>query len=293
MRAMHKLRTAGIKFIAPLLSLFLYGCSSGEGQKRNWELIDKRSEWKSCALSIDLKSGKLADGTTTEYWRTKGGCLEFKLELGVYDSVDRWFVYSCTELKSGKLFGSSTERMVVTDPPGRPYIGASTKANADEIVGITREKAGVSAVPLSLTDYPILYEWQVQVFEGPSVARTWLKRDDARVVLSGGQVISSETLKIQKLNLCEKEMTAMLLRPADKFHVIFRVSPQNWTDSTRATTEPLIYRTRVIITREVLERELANQVKGPADGGSPESPSTPPAKKPVADVKTNPGAATP
>jgi hypothetical protein len=292
MKVMPKLKVPGVQFIAPMLSLCLFGCSSGEGQKRDWELIDKRSEWKSCALSIDLKSGKLADGTTTEYWRTKSGCLEFKLELGVFDSVDRWFVYSCTESKWGKLFGSSTERMVVTDPPGRPYIGASTKASPDEIVGITREKAGVAAVPLSLTDYPILYEWQVQVFEGPSVARTWLKRDDVRVVLAGSQLISSETSKSQKLNLCEKEMTAMLLRPADKFHVIFRVSPQNWTDPTRVTTEPLIYRTRVIITREVLERELANQLKGPADGSPTEAPSTP-VGRPVTDVKTKPRAATP
>jgi hypothetical protein len=263
-----------------LASILLAACHTPM-QGREWRQIDKRADWQSTKVGVILDEGDNKAGERKEFWN-KAGCLQWKTRAFVVDNVDRWYVYECIDFTVTPVIGRTSERLVVTDPPNKEYLGATTKARPDEIVNIDRPKAGLDTEPLPLDRYPVLVEWQLSATDG----RAWLEANDPRIACFGSWVVSKNDDSKHPLSLCEPELTKILGINAQSFAMAFRVSPQSWDDAQRASTPPIVQTSQAKLTRELITKQLkqlrgegaeraptpAGAKKLPAAGGSPETP---------------------
>jgi hypothetical protein len=263
-----------------LASIFLAACHTPM-QGREWKLIDKRADWQSTKVYVTLDEGDNKDGDRKEFWN-KAGCLQWKTRAVVVDNVDRWYVYECIDFTVTPVIGRTSERLVVTDPPNKEYLGATTKARPDEIVNIDRPKAGLDTEPLPLDRYPVLVEWQLSATDG----RTWLEANDPRIACSGSWPVSKDDDSKHALSLCEPELAKILSINAKDFAMAFRVSPQSWDDAQRASTPPTVQTSQAKLTRELISKQL-KQLRGE---GAERAPATAGAKKrqPAAGSQDNP-----
>jgi hypothetical protein len=256
---------------AILASIFLAACHTPM-QGRQWRMIDKRSDWQSTKVGIGLDEGETDNKVRKEFWN-KAGCLQWQTRAVVMDNVDNWYVYECIDWKVTPVLGRTSERLVITDPPNKDYLGASDKARPDEII-IDHPKAGLEETRLPLDKYPVLVEWQVSATDG----RTWLEASDPRIACSGSWVVSKDDDSEHDLSLCEAELVKILSVNSQSFAMSFRVSPQSWSDPQRASTPPTLRTSQARLTRDLIRTQL-DQLRGP---GAVRAITPSNAKKPAA-----------
>ena len=251
-----------------VISCFQVGCNPPQ-QGRDWKLYDQRSEWRSTSLGFSLEEGVTADGKNKSgFWNGASGCLEWRTDVFVTDTVDKWAVYECIDWNVTPVLGRSSKRFLITDPPGKEYMGATQDARPEDITGIKKEEVGSIKQALSLTEYPLLVEWQVSSTDG----RTWLATSDEKLVLSGSWAVTTDGGSEHNLNLCDVELKKLLAYPAAEFKVTFRISPANWMDRSKSETKPVRKTSRERLTRKMIEDALAAQAVGPAVGGVVDPP---------------------
>jgi|Laugresu1bdmlbdd_1035124.scaffolds.fasta_scaffold33665_2 hypothetical protein len=265
MRSRKHVATGLLVLLAPLAA-----CSTNLSG-RTWELADKRSDRIGTSISVQLLAGENRQGLQNELWQ-QGGCLEYHVEVGVNDEIDQWNVYRVTERTAAGLIQKS---YVITDPPGKPYPGATTEARPDQVVGIPREPTGARLESLQLREYPVSVEWQLSdsTSEGP-----WLEESDPKLILSGSKVLSAANATEEYVvHLCKKELDQLLQYPANEFRFAIRVSPSGWTDADRAIEGAKVLYARRGLRRKVIEDVLDRTSRlAPALQGVPEpAPESP------------------
>ena len=266
-------RAKAVACAAVALGIFLGACHTPM-QGRDWRLLDKRADWKSTKVGIVLEEGKNKDNQMKEFWN-KAGCLQWRTTAVVVDNVDRWNVYECVDWTVTPVVGRTSERLVVTDPPNKEYLGSTTKARPDEIVNIEREKTGLDTEQLPVNTYPVLVEWQVTTTDG----RKWLESGDQKIACSGSWTVGAEDQRQRTVTLCEPEFNRMLATTSQTFVMTFKVSPQAWEDAQRATTPPSVITCQGKMTRELIMNQLKQLLGKGAEQAS--MPSAAPMKKPA------------
>ena len=261
-------------------SAFLMACHTPM-QGRNWRMIDKRADWLSTSVGVDLAEGVNEGKERKEVWN-KAGCLQWKATAFAADNVDKWYVYECIDWKVTPVVGRTSERLVITDPPNKEYMGASDKARPDEIVNIDHPTPKVERTLLPLSSYPVQVEWQLTATDG----QAWLEAGNPKIVCSGSWAVSRDDQAQHSLSLCKPELEKVLATPADNFSMMFRVSPQGWQDAQRSSTGPSLLRSQANLTRDMIVRRLkqlsadgavegvpsAGKKPAPAAGTAPASP---------------------
>jgi hypothetical protein len=239
-------------------------------QGRNWRMIDKRADWLSTSVGVDLAEGVNEGKERKEVWN-KAGCLQWKATAFAVDNVDKWYVYECIDWKVTPVVGRTSERLVITDPPNKEYMGASDKARPDEIVNIDHPAPKVEQTLLPLSTYPLQVEWQVTATDG----RAWLEAGNPKIVCSGSWAVNRDDQAQHNLSLCKSDFEKILAAPADNFSMMFRVSPQGWQDAQRSSTGPALMRSQATLTREMINRRIKQLSADGAVEGVPSAAKTP------------------
>lgn len=249
--------------------VFLMACHTPM-QGRNWRMIDKRADWLSTSVGVDLAEGVNEGKERKEVWN-KAGCLQWKATAFAVDNVDKWYVYECIDWKVTPVVGRTSERLVITDPPNKEYMGASDKARPDEIVNIDHPTPKVERTLLPLSSYPVMVEWQLTATDG----QAWLEAGNPKIVCSGSWAVSRDDQAQHSLSLCKPELEKVLTTPADSFSMMFRVSPQGWQDAQRSSTGPSLLRSQANLTRDMIMRRLKQLSADGAVEGVPSAAKTP------------------
>lgn len=227
---------------AALVACATFGCSSsssvprpdpvpsgsGTGVSRSWEQVERRTEWRGTALSLSLASGTNSDGQSEALWVDQEGCLLFRFAATAKDTTETWVVLRLEERSAG-----GTRTYLITDPPGKPYPGASHGVAYPEDADCPRDAAGVSEQNLSLRDYPIRVRWQLVRSEMP----VW--STDAQSVVATGQTVVNNAAGAGEVVLCKDVLDQLLRSGAPQFWFVVRLEPADWTDSTRAGAAPV------------------------------------------------------
>lgn len=236
------------------------GCSSSSpSEGRYWRLYDSRSDPKGTYIVMTLSHGKNPDKEETELWDS-GGCLEYRVNVRVFDKVDRWYVYELNEWKT--VLGLRESKLyLVTDPPGRAYQGASEYARPEDVLlDGPKPTAGPVESDRSLRDYPVKVEWQVIASEGYN----WLPDGDSRIALSGSRALASdEKPATMRITLCEPDLVKLLDYPAQRFTTMFRLTPAGWSDASRLVEARVVAWSRVPLTRDRIVEALKKLKKAP------------------------------
>ena len=242
--------------IALLISL---GACQAPTSGRDWYLKETFSDLRNTTLSFRLDEDTNNNKTNKEKFKIKNGCLELAFSVRPEDNAEIWRVYYVEVWQANALgLRSVTSSATITDPPGRPYPGALDKPRPEEIPPNIRKPTGLQQTPLSLTNYPILLEWQ---FDATSTipetnSHQFLPDTDPRVAFSGNQELLQDSQIKKTISLCELDIKKILAVPADEFELLLRLTPLAWTDKKR-NLSPRTVLIRQLITRQFLESILA------------------------------------
>lgn len=242
--------------IALLISL---GACQAPTSGRDWYLKETFSDLRNTTLSFRLDEDTNNNKTNKEKFKIKNGCLELAFSVRPEDNAEIWRVYYVEVWQANALgLRSVTSSATITDPPGRPYPGVLDKPRPEEIPPNIRKPTGLQQTPLSLTNYPILLEWQ---FDATSTipetnSHQFLPDTDPRVAFSGNQELLQDSQIKKTISLCELDIKKILAVPADEFELLLRLTPLAWTDKKR-NLSPRTVLIRQLITRQFLESILA------------------------------------
>lgn len=243
--------------VAFLISL---GACQAPTSGRDWSLQETFSDLRSTTLALRMDANT-SSGDQELF--IVNGCLQCKIKVSPEDNVEIWRVYRVEVWQTNVLgLRSVTSSATITDPPGRPYPGALDIPRPEEIPPNIREPTGLQQTPLSLTNYPILLEWQFDALGGASStipetkSHQWLPETDSRVAFSGNQELVQDSQTKKTISLCELDIKQILAVPADEFELLFRLTPLAWTDKKRNLPPRTVF-IRQLITRQFLESILA------------------------------------
>ena len=244
------------------LLITLCGCQTPTSG-RDWYLKETFSKLTDTTLSFSLPEDNKKNKTNKEQFILKNGCLELAFSVMPVDNVEIWRVYYVEVWQTNALgLRSVTSSATITDPPGRPYPGALDKPRPEEIPPNIRKPTGLQQTPLSLTNYPILLEWQFDALGDATstipetMSHQWLLETDSRVALSGNQELLQDSQTKKTISLCDLDIKKILAVPADEFELLFRLTPLAWTDKKRNLSPRTVF-IRQLITRQLLESILA------------------------------------
>ena len=241
------------------LCLAACGCAIGTGcaneaSGRDWREYDRRAEYKDSNFQfvVDKKDGVKAEIVQ------KNGCLVIEAYARVIDRYDIWYVYECDDWKTDRMGIRSSKKSMVTDPPGKTYPGVTGDANIMEVPSEIRKQAGSRDEVQDLAMTPIKVEWQIASGDG----REFVKNDDPNWIIGaeilcrrGKQDFTTREANVQ-INLCDAELKKLLSQSAQEFHIVLRLSPENWAGSERVNPAPFVYYLRQPITKEMIQAAL-------------------------------------
>lgn len=256
-----------------LVAVASSGCSVNQSG-RTWEVADRRSEKVGTRIGVRLLTGENESRRENELWAI-GGCLEYHIEISVYDEIDRWTVYRVTERTAAGLL---QKQFVITDPPGKEFQGASTEARPDQVVGIERLPTGLAFEPSPLRQSPVVLEWQIS---DASAADEWLAEGDSKRVLGGTKTLSAaEPQDEYVVSLCKQQLEKLLQYPAEEFRLLIRATPEGWGAASDG---------KLVHARRPLSRDTIQKFHGEAGKLSPAKQS----KSPGPDAGEGGGSSTP
>ena len=236
------------------------GCSFNQSG-RTWEVADRRSEKVGTRIGVRLLTGENESGRENELWAI-GGCLEYHIEISVYDEIDRWTVYRVTERSAAGLL---QRQFVITDPPGKEFPGASAEARPDQVVGIERLPTGLAFEPMPLRQSPVVLEWQIS---DAAAADEWLADDDSKRVLGGTKTLNNSEPKDEYVvSLCKQQLEKLLQYPAEEFRLLIRATPEGWGAASDG---------KLVHARRPLRRQTVQQFHGEAGKLAPAKQSKSP-----------------
>ena len=240
------------------LLITLSGCQAPTSG-RDWYLKETFSDLRNTTLSFRLDEDTKNNETNKEKFKIENGCLELAFSVRPEDNAEIWRVYYVEVWQTNALgLRSVTSSATITDPPGRPYSGAVDHPRPEEIPSGIRQPIALQITPLSLSNYPILLEWQFNALGGDALsnAHFWLEKNDPRVTLTNQRELHQDSQIKQKISWCELDIRQVLAVPADEFEVLLRLTPLAWTDKKR-NLPPRTVLIRQLITRQFLESILA------------------------------------
>ena len=185
-----------------------------------------------------------------------GGCLQNQATIAVVEEKERWNVYKLVE----SYADGTKQTYFVADPPERivDCPECTRSVSPDEISGCPREAVGARRKELSLRDYPVRIDWQVQPSPEGGVGLSW-REDPAKggVIMTDGTTLGSKLQgAVTIVPLCDQELRRLLDTDSSSFVAVVRAIPvRNKWPSGKVADSQYVF-TRMPITIERVQHQL-------------------------------------
>ena len=222
-------------------------------KSREWSKHAGRVESRGIFIQVRLDSHPNDAGDRFDLLEV-GGCLQSQASVAVVEERERWNVYKLVE-----TYADGDQRTyLVADPPERAADcpECTRRVSAEEISGCPREAVGITRKELSLRDYPVRVQWQIQPApEGKSVL-DWTD-DQKKILLEGSSTLSSKVRESTLVApLCDQQLRALQETDSSAFVAVMRAIPVPNKWPAGKTAEPQTLFSRMPITIERIQQQL-------------------------------------